>query len=161
MFPVCSDVGNVVAKKYRLTFEIIPELRDKHLQWGEDIPAFNGDDTWEIPLPATYVIASGCDRRIVWSFIDNDPGIRAEPADIVAAIPGDCCSKLMAEESSHTETTIDSSEHSHSCNGTTELNGNGTTTNRRNLSATFRRSAKKLFGKKKQTSSEFLGNYMK
>jgi peroxiredoxin len=76
-FSVCSDVGNIVARKYNLTFEVLPDFRDSFLNWGEDIPMHNGDDSWEIPLPATYIINTK--GNVVWSFIDNDPGIRAEP----------------------------------------------------------------------------------
>jgi peroxiredoxin len=76
-FPVCSDVGNAVARKFNLTFEVLPDLRDSFLKWGEDIPLHNGDDSWEIPLPATYIIDTN--GYVVWSFVDNDPGVRAEP----------------------------------------------------------------------------------
>lgn len=84
-FSVLSDFGNEVARKYRLTFTVPEEVRPSFESWGEDIPVHNGDCSWEIPLPATYVINQ--EGMIVWSFIDNDPGCRGEPDDIVAAIP--------------------------------------------------------------------------
>ena len=139
-FPVCSDLGNSVAKEFNITFEVMPEVRDTMTKWGEHLPAINGDETWEIPLPATYVIHQNGD--IIWHFIDDDPGIRAEMDDIVAAIPApknnpkeDTCGNLC-----HANTTP--------------------APNRRCLSATFKNSFKKVFGKKRQSAQDFLGNYM-
>ncbi|CAB9508522.1 alkyl hydroperoxide reductase Thiol specific antioxidant Mal allergen [Seminavis robusta] len=80
-YSVCSDVNNTLAKEFRLTFEVKPHTQPFMTKWGEHIPDHNGLDSWEIPLPATYVI--GQDGRIAWSFMDNDPGIRAEVKDIV------------------------------------------------------------------------------
>lgn len=84
-FSVLSDFANEVARKYKLTFTVPEEVRPSFEAWGEDIPAHNGECSWEIPLPATYIINQ--EGMIVWSFIDNDPGCRGEPDDIVAAIP--------------------------------------------------------------------------
>ena len=61
------------------------EFRNKFLEWGEDVPACTGDDTWTIPLPATYVIDPT--GTIIMSFVDNDPGVRAEVDNIISAIP--------------------------------------------------------------------------
>jgi peroxiredoxin len=138
-FPVCSDLGNSVAKNFKITFEVMPELRETFLKWGEDIPSHNGDETWEIPVPATYVIDQS--GEIVWSFIDDDPGIRAEMDDIVAAIP----SKTNPQEDSDGDTSQGDAKPPEK---------------RRAVSATFRKSLKKVFGKKRQTAPEFLGNYL-
>ena len=80
-FSVCSDFGNALAKKFRITFTVQPHTRPFMEKWGDNLPEFNGVDSWEIPIPATYVIAQ--DGRIVWSFLDNDPGIRAEVQEVI------------------------------------------------------------------------------
>jgi peroxiredoxin len=84
-FSVCSDVGNKTAKLFQLVFQVTPELRELYLQYGEDLPKWNGDDTWEIPMPATYVI----DQKgtIVYGFVNDDPVKRADPDDVIDAIP--------------------------------------------------------------------------
>lgn len=85
-FPVLSDFGNEIARKYKITFTVPEEVRPTFEAWNEDIPAHNGPSCpWEIPLPATYIVNTN--GIITWSFIDNDPGCRGEPDDVVAAIP--------------------------------------------------------------------------
>jgi len=51
---------------------------------GIDLPAHNGDQSYELPLPATYVIDRGGIIRAV--FADADYVKRMEPAEILAAL---------------------------------------------------------------------------
>ena len=162
MFSICSDVGNIVAKQYRLSMTVLPEFRDLLYGFGETIPEHNGDETWEIPLPAVYVIDS-C-RRIAWDYIDNDPGVRAEPADIVAAIPD--AGLLLSEEprdGTDAATTAESDLSLHSADdkwNSESIKHAERSYNRKHLSATFRKSVKKLFGKKRLQPPEYVGHYM-
>jgi hypothetical protein len=48
------------------------------------LDGINGDDSWELPLPATHVIAP--DRKIALAEIELDYGERLEPVAIVAAL---------------------------------------------------------------------------
>ena len=83
-FHVLSDVGNSVAKKFGLVFQLPPDLREMYQSLGIDLPAHNGDQSHELPLPATYVIDRGGVIRAV--FADADYVKRMEPADILAAL---------------------------------------------------------------------------
>ena len=83
-FPILNDVGNHVAKKFGLVFQLPPDLREVYLSLGIDLPAHNGDQTYELPLPATYVIDRGGVIRAV--FADADYVKRMEPTDILAAL---------------------------------------------------------------------------
>ena len=83
-FEVLSDQGNRVARDYGLLFQIYDEMRPLYLEWGFDLPAVNGDDSWEIPVPATYVIDPGGVIRA--GHVDKDYTRRMEPADILAAL---------------------------------------------------------------------------
>lgn len=83
-FPVLSDVGNAVARAYGLVFRLPENLRDLYTGWGLDLPAANGDRSFELPLPATFVIAA--DGKVVWRFADADYTTRAEPDDVLAAL---------------------------------------------------------------------------
>ncbi|MDH5648853.1 MAG: AhpC/TSA family protein, partial [Gammaproteobacteria bacterium] len=67
-----------------LLFGVYEEMRPLYLQWGLDIPAANGDDTWELPVPATYVIDSS--GRVHTAFVEKDYTKRMEPSDIVKAL---------------------------------------------------------------------------
>ena len=83
-FEVLSDVGNEVIKSFGLVNEVFEEMRPLYLEWGLDIPAANGDDSWEIPIPATYVIdTQGVIRA---AYVNKDYTQRMEPADIIAAL---------------------------------------------------------------------------
>ena len=83
-FEVLSDVANVVTKDYGLLATVYEEMRPLYLQWGFDIPAFNGDGTWELPVPATYIIDR--DGVVRSAFVEKDYTKRMEPADILAAV---------------------------------------------------------------------------
>ncbi|MGB2924497.1 MAG: peroxiredoxin-like family protein [Limnothrix sp.] len=83
-FPVLSDVGNIVAKEYGLVFVLDPALQELYTKFGLDIPGHNGDESFELPMPATYVVdPTGV---IIYAFAEEDYLLRAEPSDIVAAI---------------------------------------------------------------------------
>ena len=55
-FPVLGDPGNRVATAFGLVFTLPEELRKLYTSFGIDVPRFNGDDSWTLPLPARFVI---------------------------------------------------------------------------------------------------------
>lgn len=81
-FPVLSDEGNAVARKFGLVFTLPAALRPIYEQFGIDLPRQNGDDSFTLPVPATYVI--GADAVIRYAFVNIDYTQRAEPAEIIA-----------------------------------------------------------------------------
>lgn len=83
-FDVLSDIGNKTARGYGLLMEVFEEMRPLYLEWGMDIPAANGDASYEIPIPATYVIAT--DGTIVAAHVDKNYTMRMEPVDILDAL---------------------------------------------------------------------------
>jgi len=83
-FEVLSDTENVIAKEYGLVFSLAEELRPIYLSFGIDIPAANEEDSYELPMPATYVINKN--KEIVFSFIDEDYTKRCEPQNVIDAI---------------------------------------------------------------------------
>lgn len=82
---VLIDAGNQVARSYGLTFKLPDYLREVYEGAGLDLDRLNGDESWELPLPATFVI--GTDGTFVFAQSDPDYTVRPEPADVVAAIP--------------------------------------------------------------------------
>jgi peroxiredoxin len=78
---ILSDTGNRVAEQMGLVFELPQALRPIYEKFGIDIPAFNGDDSFKLPVPATYII--GQDGVIVYDFVNADYTQRLEPAEIV------------------------------------------------------------------------------
>jgi len=83
-FEVLSDLHNKIAKEYGLVFSLAQELRPLYEGFGIDIPGLNDEDSYELPMPATYVVNKN--REIVYSFIDEDYTKRAEPQDILKVI---------------------------------------------------------------------------
>ena len=83
-FSVLSDQGNNVAREYGLVFELPEELRPIYANFGIDVPAHNGDDTFELPVPATFVIDQ--DGKVRYAFVNADYRQRVEPSEIVAAL---------------------------------------------------------------------------
>lgn len=55
-FDVLSDVDQEVIRAYRLQFELVPELRDVYRQMGMALDEHNADGSWNLPVPATFVI---------------------------------------------------------------------------------------------------------
>ena len=83
-FPVLSDVGNVLARKFGLVFVLSEHLRPLYAEFGIDIPKSNGDDTFELPIAGTFVIdRSG---KIIAAFADIDYKKRMEPSQIVEVL---------------------------------------------------------------------------
>ncbi len=82
-FAVLSDTGNAVGRQYGIVYKL-PESLIEKFKGRLDLPKINGDESWELPLAATYVI--GRDGKIVRAFVDADYRKRDEPAAIVAAL---------------------------------------------------------------------------
>lgn len=83
-FDVLYDKGNVVAETYGLVFKLSEELRPIYEKFGIDVPEFNGDDTFRLPIPATYVIRQ--DGKVLYAFADADYTKRLEPSTVVEAL---------------------------------------------------------------------------
>lgn len=59
-------------------------MRKIYLGFGIDLAQYNGDSSWELPLPGTFVI--GRDMTIRFSFVDADYTRRLEPAAILDSL---------------------------------------------------------------------------
>ncbi len=88
-FPVLTDQGNVAARQYGLVFRLDDALQQLQTAFGNPIPKFNGDQTWELPMPGTFVL----DRAGVVRLAHVDPNWtkRLEPAAIL-----DCLRSLKS-----------------------------------------------------------------
>ena len=83
-FPVLTDAGSRVADQFGITLSIDDAMRQLHAGIGADLAVINGDSSWRVPVPATYVISP--DGTIAADWIDGDFRHRAEPAEILAAL---------------------------------------------------------------------------
>ncbi len=85
-FEILSDNLNKEARKYGLVFKVGKDLKEVYLKFGLDLAKNQGNDSWEIPIPATYIINK--DGKIVYSFLNVDYVQRAEPSEIIDILNG-------------------------------------------------------------------------
>jgi peroxiredoxin len=83
-FPVLSDAGNRVARQYGLVFALGEAARPVYAAIGADLPAFNGDTSWELPMPGVFVIAR--DGTVRLAAVEADFTQRPEPDAILGAL---------------------------------------------------------------------------
>ena len=83
-FDILSDADNRVASQYRLVFTLADELRPIYKKFGIDLPTFDGNDRFELPMPATYVLQS--DGIVADGFVHEDYTQRMEPSDIIKSL---------------------------------------------------------------------------
>ena len=82
-FPVLTDAGCALAEQFGLAYTIPQYHRDYYRSILVNIPFVNGDQTWRLVLPATYVLAR--DRRVLYAQAHADFRVRPEPEEALAA----------------------------------------------------------------------------
>ncbi len=80
-FDVLSDAGNAWARQLGLVYKLSDELKEVYEGFGLHLPKFNGDDSWELPLPGRFVVAA--DGTLAHRDVDPDYTRRPEPAETV------------------------------------------------------------------------------
>ncbi|MFG1462142.1 peroxiredoxin-like family protein [Xanthobacter sp. DSM 24535] len=83
-FPILSDPGNEVATAFGLRFALPDYLVELYASLKNDLPAFNGDPSWTLPMPARFVV--GRDGIILYAEVNPDYTRRPEPADMLPAL---------------------------------------------------------------------------
>ena len=83
-FTVLSDVGNQVARQFGLVFTIDEAVRTAHKRIGANLPAFNGDDSWELPMAGTFLVDQSGTIRL--AFVDPDFSRRLDPSVVIAQL---------------------------------------------------------------------------
>jgi peroxiredoxin len=58
-FPLLSDAGNNLARQFGLTYRVPDEQKAIYQRAFVNLPLVNGDESWELPIPATYIIDPG------------------------------------------------------------------------------------------------------
>lgn len=83
-FPILSDAHNDVAAAFGLRFALPDYLVELYKSLKNDLPAFNADPSWTLPMPARYVI--GQDGTILYAEVNPDYTRRPEPEDMLPAL---------------------------------------------------------------------------
>jgi len=80
-FPLLSDASNQVARQFGLVYRVPPAQEVVYHRAFINLPFANGDESWELPIPATYVIDH--DGTILFASANEDYTDRPEPAEIL------------------------------------------------------------------------------
>ena len=82
-FPILTDMDNGYALSLNLAIWVGAEMQ-KLMADLQDLPAYQGNSSWMLPIPATFVV--GQDGRVKARFVDPDYRKRMAIEDLLAAI---------------------------------------------------------------------------
>ena len=80
-FPVLADTDNSYADKLNLVFTLPKKLQEIYTSFGIDLPRFNGNDSWKLPMSGRFLV--GSDGVIKNVNVHPDHTSRTEPSDII------------------------------------------------------------------------------
>jgi len=84
-FPVLSDLGNVIARRFGIVYRLPDDLLDTYKAFNHGLADMNGEEgATELPMPATYVVDRSGMIRL--AFIDEDYTKRLDPQEILETL---------------------------------------------------------------------------
>ena len=83
-FPILSDMDNGYAMSLNLAIWVGAELQEFMTKIGRMLPQYQGNDSWMLPIPATFVV--GKDGRVKARFVDPDYRRRMTIEEVIAAV---------------------------------------------------------------------------
>jgi peroxiredoxin len=83
-FPILTDMDNGYALSLNLAIWIGDEMRKMMMDRRQDVSAYQGNEGWMLPIPATFVV--GQDGRIKARFVDPDYRKRMAIDDLLEAL---------------------------------------------------------------------------
>lgn len=78
------DPGNQAARQLGILFALPEAMRRASQELKIDLPQFNGDTSYELPVPATFIVAQ--DSTVAYRFVDPDYTKRLDPVEIVTIL---------------------------------------------------------------------------
>ncbi len=83
-YQLLTDPGHAYAAQLGLRFEVPPALKAVYSERGIDLPKYNGDDSWTLPVPTRLVVDTNGIIRA--ADIEVDYTRRPEPSMTVANV---------------------------------------------------------------------------
>lgn len=83
-FDLLSDRGNSVARAFGVVFHLQDEIQNVYDDLGLDLPVWNADDSFDLPVPATFVVDTKAVIRM--AFVDPDYTRRLDPTEIIRTL---------------------------------------------------------------------------
>ena len=90
-FPLLSDAGCAVAQQFGLVWTAPEYLQKYYRSILLNIPFVNGEESWRLPIPATYVLAP--DATVLFAEAHADFRVRPEPEEVLGVLPAFARSK--------------------------------------------------------------------
>ena len=81
---ILSDIKNNIANKFGLVFTLPEKVRELYKSLGANLLDFNGDDSYTLPIPATYLI--GQDKKIHFAYVNANYMERADISELINVI---------------------------------------------------------------------------
>lgn len=83
-FEMLIDKRNQVARQFGIVFNIPKKSRSYYRNIGIYLPKYNGDESFELPIPATFIVNR--DGKINYAYIEPDHTQRLDPVEIITII---------------------------------------------------------------------------
>lgn len=80
-FPLLSDAANKIARHFRLVYRVTDEQQNLYRRTFVNLPHINGEHSWELPIPATYIIDH--DGTVLYASANEDYTERPEPQQLL------------------------------------------------------------------------------
>lgn len=84
VYPVLTDTGGALASALGIRFTLSDTVRPFYEKAGHALPDRNGDGSWALPMPATYVVGRG--GMIRAAFVEPDYRRRTDPRAALGAL---------------------------------------------------------------------------
>ena len=96
-FPVLSDRENKLARQFGLVYRVPAEQQEIYARAFINLPSINGETSWELPIPATYILGSrqagespeACppqNHPVLYASVNPDYTDRPEPTEVLDSL---------------------------------------------------------------------------
>jgi peroxiredoxin len=83
-FTIVSDAHNNSAERLGIKFTLPEELQGIYDNFTINLPTYNGDDSWTLPMPTRLIVDTSMKIRYIQT--DPDYTVRPEPLHTLAAL---------------------------------------------------------------------------
>ncbi len=82
--PLLTDSGNKVADEFGIAYTVAEELQQVYQQLGLNVDEYNDDGSWQLPMPARYIIDGT--KIIRYASVSPDYMVRPDPSETIEAL---------------------------------------------------------------------------
>ena len=83
-FEILCDVDNGVAMEFGLMFRVPDDIQPGYVELNFRLPLFYGNDSWMLPIAATYVVASN--GEIAFAYVNPEYRERFDPEGLLSIV---------------------------------------------------------------------------